>query len=172
MTTNYQNPTIAIIGGGFCGNMLAVHLLNNAKSPIHIVLVNAGYPLSKGVAYSSYSQKHLLNVPAKSMSALPDKPNHFMEWIRKHENYGVIDQTALPNMFLPRNIYGHYLKDIFDTAIRKKPDHVSMMVSAGADGIIMGSALVNIIKTSEYNPNMLNDLYDFVHRMKNACCHQ
>src|SRR6187399_1835637 len=126
MTTNYQNPTIAIIGGGFCGNMLAVHLLSNAKSPLHIVLINAGYPLSKGVAYSSYSHKHLLNVPAKSMSAFPDKPNHFMDWIKKHENYGVIDQTALPTMFLPRNIYGHYLKDIFDTAIRKKPDYVSI----------------------------------------------
>jgi uncharacterized NAD(P)/FAD-binding protein YdhS len=126
MTTNYQNPTIAIIGGGFCGNMLAVHLLSNAKSPLHIVLINAGYPLSRGIAYSSYSQKHLLNVPAKSMSAFPDKPNHFMDWIRKHENYGVIDQTALPTMFLPRNIYGHYLKDIFDTAIRKKPDYVSI----------------------------------------------
>ena len=126
MTTNYQNPTIAIIGGGFCGNMLAVHLLNNAKDPLHIILINAGYPLSKGVAYSSYSHKHLLNVRAKNMSAFPDKPTHFMDWIKKHENYRVIDQTALPGMFLPRNIYGYYLKDVFDTAIRKKPDYVSI----------------------------------------------
>ena len=54
----------------------------------------------------------------------------------------------------------------------QKPDHVSMMVAAGADAIIMGSALINIIKTSEYNPNMLNDLYDFVRGMKDACRHQ
>ena len=53
----------------------------------------------------------------------------------------------------------------------QKPDHVSMMVSAGADAIIIGSALVNIIKTSEHNPNMLNDLYDFVRIMKDACRH-
>lgn len=51
----------------------------------------------------------------------------------------------------------------------QKPDHVSMMVAAGADAIIMGSALVNIIKSSEKNPNMFNDLYDFVRHMKNAC---
>lgn len=126
MSTNYQNPTIAIIGGGFCGNMLAVHLLGNAKEPLHIVLINAGYPLSKGVAYSSYSHKHLLNVPARNMSAIPDKPSHFTDWIKKHENYRVIDQTELPNMFLPRNIYGYYLKDIFDTAIRKKPEFVTI----------------------------------------------
>jgi len=126
VTTNYQNPTIAIIGGGFCGNMLAVHLLSTAKKPLHIVLINSGYPLSKGIAYSSYSHKHLLNVPAKNMSAFPDKPNHFMDWIKKHENYRVIDQTALPGMFLPRNIYGYYLKDLFDTAIRKKPEYTSI----------------------------------------------
>jgi tryptophan synthase alpha chain len=53
----------------------------------------------------------------------------------------------------------------------QKPRHVSMMVAAGADAIIMGSVLINIIKTSENNPNMLNDLYDFVRRMKNACRH-
>ncbi len=126
MQTNNLSPTIAIIGGGFCGNMLAVHLMNNAKSPLNIVLINSGYPLSKGVAYSSYSHKHLLNVPAKSMSAFPDKPSHFIDWIKNHENYRVIDQTALPNTFLPRIIYGHYLKDIFDTAIRKKSEHVSI----------------------------------------------
>ena len=51
----------------------------------------------------------------------------------------------------------------------QKLDHVSMMVAAGADAIIMGSALINIIKTSEHNPNMLKDLYNFVRRMKNAC---
>jgi tryptophan synthase alpha chain len=54
----------------------------------------------------------------------------------------------------------------------QKPDHISMMVAAGADAIIMGSALVNIIKTAEKNPKMLNDLYDLVRRMKNACRHQ
>lgn len=126
MTANYHNPTIAIIGGGFCGNMVAVHLLGSAKEPLHIVLINSGYPLSKGVAYSSYSHKHVLNVAAKNMSAFTEKPGHFIEWIRKHENYGVIDQTTLPEMFLPRNIYGYYLKDIFDTAIRKKPEHVTI----------------------------------------------
>lgn len=54
----------------------------------------------------------------------------------------------------------------------QKPDHVSMMVAAGADAIIMGSALIKIIRTSEDNPNMLNDLYNYVQQMKNACHHQ
>jgi tryptophan synthase alpha chain len=53
----------------------------------------------------------------------------------------------------------------------QNPDQVSMMVGAGADAVIIGSSLINIIKTSENNPNMLNDLHNFVFRMKNACLH-
>jgi uncharacterized NAD(P)/FAD-binding protein YdhS len=121
-----SSKTICIIGGGFSGVMVAVHLIREAKSPIHLVLVNSGHPLTRGVAYSSYSNKHLLNVAAKNMSAFPDQPDHFLRWIRNHENYGVIDHETLPGMFLPRNIYGHYIKEVFDSAIRKKPGHVSI----------------------------------------------
>lgn len=117
--------TIAIIGGGFAGTMTAVHLLRK-NIPIHIVLINSRYPLAKGIAYSSYSYRHLLNVPAKSMSAFSDKPDHFVNWIKNHDNYGALDQQVLPDMFLPRNIYGKYLKDVFDNAIRNKSENVSI----------------------------------------------
>src|SRR5690349_19191159 len=108
--------TIAIIGGGFSGTMTAVHLLKQNKIPLHIILINSNYPLAKGIAYSSYSNKHLLNVPVKKMSAFPDKPDDFLNWIKTHDNYGALDQNELPDMFLPRNIYGHYLKDTFENA--------------------------------------------------------
>jgi uncharacterized NAD(P)/FAD-binding protein YdhS len=121
-----STKSICIIGGGFSGIMVAVNLIREAKSPLNLFLVNSGYPLSRGVAYSSYSNKHLLNVAAKNMSAFPDQPDHFIKWMNAHENYGVLDQEMLPDMFLPRNIYGHYLKNIFDTTIRKKPEFVTI----------------------------------------------
>src|SRR5690242_11879343 len=121
-----SNRTIAIIGGGFSGTMTAVHLLNTKDVQLHIVLINSRYPLAKGIAYSSYSNKHLLNVAAKNMSAFPDKPLHFVNWIKQHDNYGALDQQELPDMFLPRNIYGKYLKDIFDNAIRCKGENVTI----------------------------------------------
>ena len=119
-------PVIAIIGGGFCGTMAAVHLLAQKDTPLNIIMVNSGYPISRGVAYSSYSHKHLLNVPAKNMSAFPDKPTHFIDWIKKHENYSVIDQMTLPGMFLPRNVYGNYLKEVFENAMKKRPENISV----------------------------------------------
>ena len=125
MINQYNTPTIAIIGGGFCGTMVAVHLLRQS-APVRIVLINSRYPLSKGIAYSSYSNKHLLNVPAKNMGAFPENPGHFIEWLKNHENYGVLDAQELPDMYLPRNIYGQYLKDIFENAIRRKTQNVSI----------------------------------------------
>jgi tryptophan synthase alpha chain len=91
--------------------------------------------------------------------------------------YGV---TGVRNMLYDRSIkriiklrkYSHSHLPVAVGFGVQKPDHVSMMVEAGADAIIMGSALLNIIKTSEHNANMLDDLYDFVRSMKDACRHQ
>jgi uncharacterized NAD(P)/FAD-binding protein YdhS len=121
-----KRSVVAIIGGGFAGAMVAVHLLKQTEKQLHIILINTKYPLAKGVAYSSYSHKHLLNVKAKNMSAFPDKPSDFITWIKNHEKYGVLDNQTMPEMFLPRNVYGHYLKDVFDNAIREKAQGVSI----------------------------------------------
>jgi len=117
---------IAIIGGGFAGTMLAVHFLQQQIRPLHLIIINSRYPLNKGIAYSSYSNKHLLNVRARSMSAFEDNPKHFTDWIRNHDKYAALDQNELPDMFLPRNIYGYYLKDVFENAIRKKSPNVTL----------------------------------------------
>ena len=45
--------TIAIIGGGFSGTMTAVNLARLAESPLRVCLVNRGFPLARGVAYST-----------------------------------------------------------------------------------------------------------------------
>ncbi|HMT28825.1 MAG TPA: FAD/NAD(P)-binding protein [Bacteroidia bacterium] len=121
-----QIPTIAIIGGGFSGTMTAIHLMRQSDVSLHIILINHRYPLAKGIAYSSYSNKHLLNVAAKNMSAFPDKSDDFLKWLKNHDNYGALDQNELPGTFLPRNIYGKYLKDTFENAIRKKSENVTI----------------------------------------------
>jgi tryptophan synthase alpha chain len=51
-------------------------------------------------------------------------------------------------------------------------DHVKIMIKAGADGIIVGSALVNIIRSSGANHKMLDNLYDLTCELKDACRQQ
>ena len=54
---------IVIIGGGFCGIMTAVNILIKAKESLTITLFNWGYAEGRGIAFKTYTDKHVLNVP-------------------------------------------------------------------------------------------------------------
>ncbi len=119
---------IAIIGGGFCGVMTTVHLLRSADTPLKITLINSGYPLGKGVAYSAYSKQHLLNVTAGNMSAFPDKPADFVDWIHNKEGYTQVDKSLLSKTYLPRYLYGEYIEGIWKNALSTKKADIELDV--------------------------------------------
>ena len=104
---------VAIIGGGFSGAALAVHLLR-ADSSANVAIIEKSSRLARGIAYSTPYDRHLLNIPAGNMSALCDEPNHFLQWIRIHH-----DAAAGKGSFLPRAIYGKYVESLLnDSASR------------------------------------------------------
>ncbi len=111
-----------IIGGGATGTLLAVNLIKNAAGPIEINLIEKRERLGRGVAYSATTDFHLLNVPAAKMGALAESTEHFYEWLAEN-NY-----NFQPNDFVPRRIYGDYLRDIFRRAVASKPENVSVNV--------------------------------------------
>ena len=49
------------------------------------------------------------------------------------------------------------------------PQHVRYMIDAGADGAIIGSAIIKKIKEIENKDLLLNTLNRFAHEMKNSC---
>jgi tryptophan synthase alpha chain len=49
------------------------------------------------------------------------------------------------------------------------PQHVRYMIDAGADGAIIGSAIIKKIKETENKDLLLNTLNRFAHEMKNSC---
>jgi uncharacterized NAD(P)/FAD-binding protein YdhS len=104
--------TVAIIGGGFSGTMTAVNLARLAKAPLRIVLINKGSPLGRGAAYGTKQPEHLLNVVARNMSAFPDQPNHFLEWLGTRAEYIDVPDTTLRDQFMPRRTYGDYLQSL------------------------------------------------------------
>lgn len=113
---------IAIIGAGFSGTMLTVHLLRHTTYPLVISLLEQTGRFAEGVAYSTTNPNHLLNVRAAKISAYPDKPDHLTIWLKERETYwrslhpDFESLTLTPQSFIPRMIFGAYLKDQLATA--------------------------------------------------------
>jgi uncharacterized NAD(P)/FAD-binding protein YdhS len=63
----------------------------------------------------------LLNVPAYGMSAWPDRPNDFLDWLRQP------DPDIAPYSFLERRAYGEYLRDALFEALSQS-DRLSIEV--------------------------------------------
>lgn len=113
-----ENERIGIIGAGFSGCMTAVQLIVQSQIPIHIDLFYQEGTLATGIAYATYSNTHLLNVITAKMSAYPDKPNHFLDWVLQQAAYVNIDAYVVANAFLPRSLYGKYLTEIWENAVQ------------------------------------------------------
>jgi len=108
--------TVAIIGGGFAGAALAAQLLRQSPRNTSVVLVERGARVGRGVAYGTPCGQHLLNVPAKNMTAYPDDPEHFLRWARLNHNANV-----QPGDFLPRQVYGQYAAFVLQQEVDRHP---------------------------------------------------
>jgi uncharacterized NAD(P)/FAD-binding protein YdhS len=92
--------------------MAAVNLARLANVPLRVVLINHGSPTGRGVAYSTKHHEHLLNVAVRNMSAFPDQPNHFLDWLRTRSEYADVPEAELRESFVPRKTYGDYLQSL------------------------------------------------------------
>lgn len=107
-----ENKTVVIIGGGVSGSLTAYHLVCSG-APMKIIVIEPRAGLGLGLAYSTPSRHHLLNVPAAKLSALPDEPNHFVNWLRT--NYS---PNSAGTDFAPRRAFGLYMQSLLRTIPR------------------------------------------------------
>jgi len=70
-------PDVAILGAGFCGALLAVHLARAGRA---VTLIDRTGRFGPGLAYGGVHPRHYLNTPAGRTSAFPDDPDHFTRW--------------------------------------------------------------------------------------------
>jgi len=106
--------TITIVGGGFSGVITAVNVARFARQPTRVVVVNSGSPFGRGIAYGTNRPEHLLNVAARNMSALADHPTHFVDWLATRSDFRSCDPADLREQFIPRRIYGDYLRSLVE----------------------------------------------------------
>ena len=102
-----------IVGGGYSGTMVAVHLAR-AQRGLRVALIERGKIPGRGVAYGTSDPKHLLNVRADQMGAFPDDIGHFYRWLQRHpQNLAAAGIHDLrPDAFIPRLVFGDYIQDL------------------------------------------------------------
>lgn len=143
---------ISIIGAGFSGTMLVVHLLRNINTVVEINLISESDVLNTGVAFQPYSQKSLLNVISVKMSAFADEPDHFLNWVMLQDNFYDKDRALIANSFLPRYLYGTYLKDIWKDALKlakKKGVKLNVIISSVSDLTVQPKSIDLELKNGE-----------------------
>jgi uncharacterized NAD(P)/FAD-binding protein YdhS len=114
-------PTIAIIGGGFSGTLTALNMLRlEHRSRPRVILYERGPAAGPGVAYSTRSAVHYLNVPAGNMSAWEQDPQHFVGWLQLR------NPAAGGSSFVTRAWYGDYLREQVEFARAKAGENLEI----------------------------------------------
>jgi uncharacterized NAD(P)/FAD-binding protein YdhS len=136
-------PRVAIVGGGASGTLLAIQLLRRTQSPLEVVLIEDRPRLGRGCAYDTAEPRHLLNIPAGRMSALPDEPDHFTRWL---EGSGV---EGVAQRFVPRQLYGLYLEDTLAEACRSARAGAMLIWLQGTAEAITGGGRRVIVRARD-----------------------
>jgi len=106
--TERKPPSFGIIGAGFSGSLLAVHLLRRLPHGSRVHLIERRGEFGSGLAFSTPNSSHLLNVRAERMSAFEREPAHFQNWLAdQHEDEGPGGAA-----FVPRGMYGRYVQSL------------------------------------------------------------
>lgn len=123
---NRQMTTIAIVGAGFSGTLLTLHLLRCCPPSVKLILIERTGRFGPGLAYSTGNAGHILNVPAGRMSAFHDRPDDFLTWLRGQSATG-----ATPEAFVPRRVFGTYVRSLLNDAVkRSEPGRLALVRGA------------------------------------------
>jgi uncharacterized NAD(P)/FAD-binding protein YdhS len=127
---------IAIIGGGFSGACLAIHLLRQTAAPTQVVIIDPQESPGPGLAYANRDYPYPLNVAAAQMSLDPSQPRDFLDFLHAQGIHaGATD-------YLPRQVFGDYVRARLQDAMHAARDgrQVShrrgrvLQLRRGADG--------------------------------------
>lgn len=116
-----------MVGGGASGTLTALNVLRTSPAGVTVTVYEASGRVGRGLAYSTTDRRHLLNVPARNMSALPDAPTDLVDWAAR------TGRTLGPDDFLPRADYATYLGDRLAEARRRHPGRLTTVADTVVD---------------------------------------
>jgi uncharacterized NAD(P)/FAD-binding protein YdhS len=127
--------TVGVIGGGFTGAASAIACLVHLVEPFRLLIIEPSAVLGRGVAYGSHHPLHLLNVRTRDLSIRTSQPGDFLNWafrqLDQGENHAGLHE-ALAHTFLPRQLFGEYVRQRLFETVEQRPDVEFSVVTATA----------------------------------------
>lgn len=113
MSVNRKIAIVAIIGGGFSGAAIAVHLHRAAAAleDVRIIVFEPRATLGAGLAYSTLEPANRINVPAGRMTLYPDDPDSFIHYLDRTNALAGDAAAVLPDgqAYPQRRVFGAYV---------------------------------------------------------------
>jgi uncharacterized NAD(P)/FAD-binding protein YdhS len=131
----YRPLDICIVGGGFTGIAAAIACLARVERPFRLTVVEPAASLGRGVAFGAHHPLHLLNVRTRDLSVRAGQPGDFLNWAFRQLDQGENDaglHEGLAHTFLPRQLFGEYVRERFFDATERRKDVELNVVRAKA----------------------------------------
>ncbi|MCH9407636.1 FAD/NAD(P)-binding protein [Pantoea agglomerans] len=132
---------IVIIGGGFTGTALAIHLARAGQAGLHVTVIEPRAQLAQGVAYGTTDPAHRINVPAARMQLAGDEEGIFDRDYRTSPAFQA-DPDALwrdGNVYPQRGEFGRWVNAQFVHQQQHSPvklSHLRDSAVALQDGVV------------------------------------
>lgn len=98
--------TVAIVGGGFSGALLALRLAGRPGIG-RVRLIERNRRVGVGLAYGACADHHLLNVPVERLEV--GLQPRFADWLTAQPDFAATSSVA--ETFAPRALYGRYIEE-------------------------------------------------------------
>jgi uncharacterized NAD(P)/FAD-binding protein YdhS len=131
--------TACVVGGGFTGAAASIACLARIDRPFRLIVVEPSASLGRGVAYGAHHPLHLLNVRTRDLSVRAGQPGDFLNWafrqLDQGENHAGL-HDGLAHTFLPRQLFGEYVRQRFFEAVEGRGDVELKIVNAVATSCV------------------------------------
>jgi uncharacterized NAD(P)/FAD-binding protein YdhS len=140
-----SGTSIAVIGAGFSGTLLSLHLLRRCPPSTRVLLLERNSQFGRGQAYATGNANHLLNVPAAKMSAFGDRPLDFLSWLRWQADASAGAGASAPTggSFVARHLFGSYVRHLLNEELQGARERLQL-IRADVQALHAGGKAVHL----------------------------